>query len=184
MDLCRPTRPGGRHPNGDSSSASLLQISQYPFGARPDRKVGSSFEGAPPPANHDRLSAGPGRCDPGGRGRRQAGSRRAPSCQMTPADSFWHADASGLRTAQSDLARDPARQELMKDLLQLDAGDGNPAHPLRRPHPRQHLTTRRHRQRKNPIDSISIDVPTECLLARPLAGAPTIGPAAPTSARA
>lgn len=78
---------------------------------------------------------------------------------MTPADSFWHADASGLRTAQSDLARDPARQELMKDLLQLDAGDGNPAHPLRRPHPRQHLTTRRHRQRKNPIDSISIDVP-------------------------
>ena len=36
---------------------------------------------------------------------------------------------------QADLARNPTRQELMAKLLQLDAGDGSPAHPLRRPHP-------------------------------------------------
>jgi putative transposase len=45
------------------------------------------------------------------------------------------------RSTQADLTRDPARQDLMEDLLQLDDRDGRPPHPLRRPHPRQHLTT-------------------------------------------
>ena len=36
----------------------------------------------------------------------------------------------------------------MAKLLQLDAGDGSPAHPLRRPHPRQHLTTHRYTEKR------------------------------------
>src|SRR6266511_2054145 len=52
------------------------------------------------------------------------------------------------RRAQTDLARHPTRQELMEELLQLDERDGSPAHPLRRPHPRQHLTTPRYTEKR------------------------------------
>ena len=40
------------------------------------------------------------------------------------------------------------RQNLMEDLLQLDERDGSPTHPLRRPHPRQHLTTHRYTEKR------------------------------------
>jgi transposase len=46
------------------------------------------------------------------------------------------------------LARDPASEKLVEDLLQLDDRDGSPTHPLRRPHPRQHLTTHRYTEKR------------------------------------
>ncbi len=36
----------------------------------------------------------------------------------------------------------------MANLLQLDERDGSPTHPLRRPHPRQHLTTHRYTEKR------------------------------------
>jgi hypothetical protein len=50
------------------------------------------------------------------------------------------------RRTAADLARDHARQNELAQLLQLDERDGRPTHPLRRPHPRQHLTTPIHRK--------------------------------------
>jgi putative transposase len=52
------------------------------------------------------------------------------------------------RRAPTDLARDHARQNDLANLLQLDASDGSPTHPLRRPHPRQHLTTHRYTEKR------------------------------------
>src|SRR6266508_3419359 len=52
------------------------------------------------------------------------------------------------RSTQTDLARDPTRQNLMEDLLQLDQRNGRAAHPLRRPRPRQHLTTHRYTEKR------------------------------------
>src|SRR5207253_2173608 len=43
--------------------------------------------------------------------------------------------------ADADQARNPTRQVQLAHLLQLDNRNGRPPHPLRRPHPRQHLTT-------------------------------------------
>src|SRR6266540_2238206 len=68
------------------------------------------------------------------------------------------------RRTQTDLARDPTRQELMEDLLQLDERNGRAAHPLRRPHPRQHLTTHRYTEKR--AGSCLDRVDTERLICR------------------
>jgi putative transposase len=52
------------------------------------------------------------------------------------------------RRAQTDLARNHARQDQLAHLLQLDASDGCPTHPLRRPHPQQHPTTHRYTEKR------------------------------------
>src|SRR6266545_826804 len=52
------------------------------------------------------------------------------------------------RSTPTDLARDHARQDELANLLQLDASNGSPTHPLRRPHPRQHLTTHRYTEKR------------------------------------
>src|SRR6266540_3650045 len=52
------------------------------------------------------------------------------------------------RRAAADLARDTARQDELANLLQLDERNGSPTHPLRRPRPRQHLTTHRYTEKR------------------------------------
>ena len=52
------------------------------------------------------------------------------------------------RRTQTDLARDPTRKNDMANLLQLDERNGGPTHPLRRTHPRQHLTTHRYTEKR------------------------------------
>src|SRR6266545_1728232 len=64
------------------------------------------------------------------------------------------------RCAAADLARDHARQDDVAHLLQLDASNGSPTHPLRRPHPRQHLTTHRYTEKRAGSDA-------QAALARP-----------------
>ncbi|HJW74352.1 MAG TPA: IS630 family transposase [Thermoleophilia bacterium] len=46
------------------------------------------------------------------------------------------------------MARDHPRQNDLAHLLQLDTSNGSPTHPLRRPHPRQHLTTHRYTEKR------------------------------------
>jgi transposase len=43
-------------------------------------------------------------------------------------------------------------------LLQLDASDGSPTHPLRRPHPRQHLTTHRYTEKRAGSDLVDSEL--------------------------
>jgi putative transposase len=73
------------------------------------------------------------------------------------------------RSAPTDLARDHARQNDLANLLQPDASDGSPTHPLRRPHPRPHLNQPPHTQktRRLFLRPACASETTSCTPARP-----------------
>src|SRR6266540_6022014 len=80
--------------------------------------------------------------------------RREPAHAGTQDDQDQRTLPQRRRRAPTDLARDHARQDNLANLLQLDASDGSPTHPLRRPHPRQHLTTHRYTEKRAGSDAI------------------------------